>query len=187
MNQTFQLQRLAHEELGYGTWTHAADSIPITQRGEKLSLIDTSDPEHPILVAPTPADRASMQEWEAKPDQDEETKQSGGHPTLLQPAPVNEIVSTGQSPSPNDETSHVLQPNEAQQTNKVTTVLQTVSVTGSEEVVGSSSSGDEGDALRVAENQEIGITSSNSIENDSPPNSEDPILDGPVRSTSFTV
>lgn len=189
MNQTFQLQRLAHEELGYGTWTHAADSIPTTQRGEKLALIDTSDPDHPILVAPTPVDHASMQESEAKPDQDEETTQSGCHPTPLEPAPVNEVLSTGQSTSPNVEISHVWQPNtdSTQQANKVTTMLQTVSVNGSEEVGSSSSSGDEDHALRVAESHEIGNTSCNSIEDDSPPTLEDSILEGPVRRTSSTV
>lgn len=188
MNQTFQLQRLAHEELGYGTWTHAADSIPTTQRGEKLSLIDTSVPDHPILVAPKPADHASMQKSEAKPDHDEETTQSGGRPTPLEPTPVNEVLSTGQSTSPNVEFSHVWQPNtdSTQQANKVTTVLQTVSVNGSEEVGSSSSSGNEGHDLRVADSHEIGNTSSNSIEEESPPTLEDSILEGPVRRTSFT-
>lgn len=189
MNQTFQLQRLAHEELGYGTWTHAADSIPTTRRGEKHTLIDTSDPDHPILVAPTLVDYASMQKSEAKPDPDDETTQSGGHPTPLEPAPVSEVLSTGQSTSPNVETSHVWQPNtdSTQQANKVTTVLQTVSVNGSEELGSSSSSGDEAHALRAAERHEIGNTSSNSIEDDSPPTLDDSILEGPVQRTSFTV
>lgn len=162
MNQTLQLQRLAHEELGYGIWTHAADSIPTTRRGEKLSLIDTSDPDHPRLVTPTPADHTSTQESETKPDQDDKTTQSGGHPTPLDPAPVNDVLSTGQ-------------------------VLQTASVNGNEEVGRSSSSWDEVDVLRVAENHETGNTSFNSTEDDTPPTSEDPVLQGSVPSPSLTV
>ena len=48
-NEVFQLQRLAHEELGYGTWTGCADAVPLCLDHEKLGVLDTSDPEHPRL------------------------------------------------------------------------------------------------------------------------------------------
>ncbi|KAF2275861.1 uncharacterized protein EI97DRAFT_442849 [Westerdykella ornata] len=51
-NSTLQLQRLAHEELGLGTWRHCADAIPVTEPGEKLGLLDVTDEEHPILIRP---------------------------------------------------------------------------------------------------------------------------------------
>ncbi len=44
-----QLQRLAHEELGLGTWGGTADDYPLTQPGECLATVDISDPEHPKL------------------------------------------------------------------------------------------------------------------------------------------
>ena len=52
-NQTLQLQRLAHEELGLGTWTRVADDCPITLPGELLASIDISDPKHPRLKCPS--------------------------------------------------------------------------------------------------------------------------------------
>lgn len=51
MNDTLQLQRLAHEELGCGTWI--GEEFPITAFGEKLAVLDVSVPGHPKLVNPT--------------------------------------------------------------------------------------------------------------------------------------
>ena len=51
-NDTLQLQRLAHEELGYGTWSRAIAGNPVTAAGEKLSVLDISDNSHPVLVRP---------------------------------------------------------------------------------------------------------------------------------------
>lgn len=50
-NETLQLQRMAHEELGLGSWsgTATASSIPITAPGEQLATLDISDKRHPIL------------------------------------------------------------------------------------------------------------------------------------------
>jgi hypothetical protein len=49
-NDTLQLQRLAHEEISIGTWSNATRPVPITQMGEKLALLDLSDPTHPKLL-----------------------------------------------------------------------------------------------------------------------------------------
>ncbi|KAL1615965.1 hypothetical protein SLS56_011613 [Neofusicoccum ribis] len=51
-NETLQLQRLAHEELGLGTWSGAAGNIPFTEPGEMLAMLDLSRPHHPRLKAP---------------------------------------------------------------------------------------------------------------------------------------
>jgi len=50
-NEVFQLQRLAHEGLGLGTWSRATGSVPITRPGEVLGILDLSDPAHPRLRA----------------------------------------------------------------------------------------------------------------------------------------
>jgi hypothetical protein len=51
-NEILQVQRLAHEELGLGTWSHATSSVPITKLGELLGLLDLADPDHPKLRTP---------------------------------------------------------------------------------------------------------------------------------------
>lgn len=52
MNQTLQLQRLAHEEVGAGTWAGGIRAIPVTRKGEELAILDVSDPGHPRLAGP---------------------------------------------------------------------------------------------------------------------------------------
>ncbi|KAL9106008.1 MAG: hypothetical protein Q9227_008916 [Pyrenula ochraceoflavens] len=50
-NSVLQMQRLAHEELGLGTWKGCGgtSSVPVTRKGELLAVLDISDLEHPIL------------------------------------------------------------------------------------------------------------------------------------------
>ena len=52
-NNTLQLQRFAHEELGCGTWV--GENIPITTAGETLAVLDISEHDHPRLMHPTSA------------------------------------------------------------------------------------------------------------------------------------
>ena len=49
-NETLQLQRMAHEGLGAGTWTGTADSLPTSMKDECLAKLDVSDETHPRLV-----------------------------------------------------------------------------------------------------------------------------------------
>lgn len=49
-NGLFQIQRLAHEEAGFGTWSRCAKKVPVTALGETLAMLDVSDPEHPVLL-----------------------------------------------------------------------------------------------------------------------------------------
>ncbi|KAL9618795.1 MAG: hypothetical protein Q9160_006518 [Pyrenula sp. 1 TL-2023] len=49
-NETLQLQRMVHEELGLGTWSGAAETVPVTEPGERLGLLDVSEEKHPIMV-----------------------------------------------------------------------------------------------------------------------------------------
>lgn len=47
--ETLQLQRLVHEEIGSGTWSHADSAIPMTAAEETLATLDLTDPCHPRL------------------------------------------------------------------------------------------------------------------------------------------
>lgn len=51
-NSTLQLQRQAHESLGLGTWSRTDGSIPVTELGDKLGVLDISEKKHPRLMAP---------------------------------------------------------------------------------------------------------------------------------------
>lgn len=54
MNETLQLQRLAHEELGVGSWERCDGNVPITQWRDQLAVIDLEDSAHPKLKPPPP-------------------------------------------------------------------------------------------------------------------------------------
>lgn len=49
-NGLFQLQRLAHEEAGFGTWERRAKNVPVTALGETLATLDVNYPEHPMVL-----------------------------------------------------------------------------------------------------------------------------------------
>lgn len=50
-NNKFQLQRLAHEGFGAGTWTNTRGGWPVTQGGETLANLDITDQRMPRLYA----------------------------------------------------------------------------------------------------------------------------------------
>lgn len=52
MNETLQLQRMAHEEVGMGSWRNCNKDVPITERRDRLAMLDLGDLEHPRLKAP---------------------------------------------------------------------------------------------------------------------------------------
>lgn len=47
---TLQLQRIAHENLGFGTWKRADESIPVTNKGDILGTYKIDDEKHVRLV-----------------------------------------------------------------------------------------------------------------------------------------
>lgn len=65
-NSTLQLQRIAHESLGLGTWSRTNEAIPVTEYGDALGVYRVSDPEHPRLVVPS-MQAVSMEEAEKVP------------------------------------------------------------------------------------------------------------------------
>lgn len=67
-NDTLQLQRMAHEELGLGEWECCrGKAVPVTQKGQLLGVFNTTDPEHPTLVNPS----AVSEKPENPPDADQ--------------------------------------------------------------------------------------------------------------------
>ncbi|KAI0429645.1 hypothetical protein F5Y09DRAFT_356792 [Xylaria sp. FL1042] len=52
-NATLQLQRLAHEEAGFGTWSNCTGTAPSTKADELLGALDITNADHPILKPPT--------------------------------------------------------------------------------------------------------------------------------------
>jgi len=53
-NSTLQIQRLAYQGIGSGTWSRSTDEVPITKRGDKLSQLDFTDPSLPLLRVADP-------------------------------------------------------------------------------------------------------------------------------------
>lgn len=51
---TLQLQRLAHEEAGFGTWSRCHGDTPVTEPGQQLATLDLYDVERPALKSPVP-------------------------------------------------------------------------------------------------------------------------------------
>ncbi|KAI0813452.1 hypothetical protein GGR55DRAFT_703439 [Xylaria sp. FL0064] len=51
-NATLQLQRLAHEQLGFGTWSKGTEDIPVTEAGNLLGCLDISQPDYPVIYPP---------------------------------------------------------------------------------------------------------------------------------------
>lgn len=47
---TLQLQRIAHENLGLGTWSRTAESVPVTNTGDVLGTYNIDDESHARLV-----------------------------------------------------------------------------------------------------------------------------------------
>lgn len=50
---TLQLHRLAHENLGLGTWTKTDEAIPVTHVGDTLAMLDVRDAKHARMIAPS--------------------------------------------------------------------------------------------------------------------------------------
>ncbi|KAI2469445.1 hypothetical protein F4781DRAFT_394085 [Annulohypoxylon bovei var. microspora] len=48
-NTSLQLQRLAHENLELGNWSHCTEEVPTTEPGVALASLDIKNPDHPSL------------------------------------------------------------------------------------------------------------------------------------------
>ncbi|KAF1994209.1 hypothetical protein P154DRAFT_586672 [Amniculicola lignicola CBS 123094] len=56
---TLQLQRLAHEEAGYGKWEKCDGDCPVTGTGQKLGVMSLDDMKHPVFKTPHNKELAS--------------------------------------------------------------------------------------------------------------------------------
>lgn len=96
-NDTLQLQRLAHEELGCGTWV--GEEFPTTTNtGEKLAVLDISDPRHPKLVNPAMMDDALSQK-SSNPSADDTSDPH--NLTLVNPAMIDNAIPSADADSTN--------------------------------------------------------------------------------------
>lgn len=53
VGSTLQIQRLAHESLGAGTWSNTTGTIPVTHMEDTLATLNIGNPDHPRLSRPT--------------------------------------------------------------------------------------------------------------------------------------
>jgi hypothetical protein len=51
-NEILQLQRLAHEAYGAGTWERVNHHVPVTDCKDRLAVLDTSNVKHPRFKGP---------------------------------------------------------------------------------------------------------------------------------------
>lgn len=51
VNNVLQLQRLAHEQMGYGKWKGCDEAVPFLEEDATLAPLDLEDPKHPRLKA----------------------------------------------------------------------------------------------------------------------------------------
>ncbi|KAI0528131.1 hypothetical protein F5B22DRAFT_22873 [Xylaria bambusicola] len=107
-NATLQLQRLAHEQLGYGKWSKGTNEIPVTEAGDLLGRLDISNVDHPLLYPPS-----STQE--EKPSDDDNSEVTHSNPDAEQ---VPHTPSVSETPS-TIVTSSISGSNELQEDNRV--------------------------------------------------------------------
>ncbi|OCL08920.1 hypothetical protein AOQ84DRAFT_388517 [Glonium stellatum] len=82
-NSILQLQRLAHEQIGAGTWLRADGETPVTLPGDRLAVLDIKDGEHPLLRPP--------HGWELRSDE----KKGGGTIIHVRDTPPEERIKKG--------------------------------------------------------------------------------------------
>ena len=109
-NGILQLQRLAYEEAGFGTWERCTKDVPVTAKGEVLTMLDVNDPKHPVLlrtlVLPNqriqPMSKASLTRDAPHIVSPEvtSTTDSAAPSNKLEPKPEEEVIEMSVSPFP---------------------------------------------------------------------------------------
>ncbi|ORY06755.1 hypothetical protein BCR34DRAFT_31387 [Clohesyomyces aquaticus] len=61
---TLQLQRLAHEEVGFGVWERGDGDCPVTGKDQKLASLDLKDVGHPVLRREESTKAGGAGEWD---------------------------------------------------------------------------------------------------------------------------
>lgn len=97
-NGLLQLQRLAHEEAGFGTWERCANGVPITAQGEVLAVLDVNDSEHPVLLKTLVVPSQPTQPTSDTTHVDNpKTRNTTDLSVEVEPKPVVEVHETGTS------------------------------------------------------------------------------------------
>lgn len=86
-NSILQLQRLAHEGVGQGTWSNTLSTVPITEKGEELGILDVSNATHPRLIRSKNWSRGSIYEREDKPNAYSSVDQVASNSRSVSPVP----------------------------------------------------------------------------------------------------
>ena len=86
-NSMLQIQRLAHEGIGSGSWSRSLKVNPVTLRDEELAILDVSDIEHPRLrrasIPKVESPRPSAEEMKTPMDSSEATEPPASPTQLL--------------------------------------------------------------------------------------------------------
>ncbi|KAK0628036.1 hypothetical protein DIS24_g10867 [Lasiodiplodia hormozganensis] len=98
LNENLQLQRLAHEELGVGTWHNGAETILFTDSGERLATVDLADPNHPRLKAPPPHFDQLLARGGDEKDKPSSEGGLGSEQNVASPAKADAGVHVGKAP-----------------------------------------------------------------------------------------
>lgn len=111
-NTVLQLQRLAHEELGVGTWSQCADDIPDTKAAEVMASLNITNIQHPTLCVPEKQDTTEPDHVPSSPEGPQDSTASAAaagseEPTSWAPA---------SSDMPDTSPSEILVPQEEQPT-----------------------------------------------------------------------
>lgn len=110
-NTVLQLQRLAHEELGLGTWSGCADTIPTTKALEVMASLDITDIQHPVLSPPEKEQEPESGQMLEAPAEFQDTTVSAGSadPRESTASAPNEIpdVTLEETPEPKGDDSNV--------------------------------------------------------------------------------
>lgn len=59
-----QLQRLAHEEAGYGEWSKCDGDVPVTEPGQMIAALHLGSIEHPLLERKKETPASQVSQWD---------------------------------------------------------------------------------------------------------------------------
>lgn len=93
---TLQLQRLAYEAVGSGTWSGTTNTVPVTECGEALDIFDISDKQHPLLhstlVAPIPNNKNQLDASQSAGSDDGRSRKSLASETVTSYASKSHVI-----------------------------------------------------------------------------------------------
>jgi hypothetical protein len=103
-----QLQRLAHEEAGYGEWSKCDGDVPVTQPGQLISGLDLRNIEHPLLQRQNATPMSS--DWDSiKPPKPWTMKRTDtGMDTLVEDTDAEEVKKVDLEENPMPMTFHAI-------------------------------------------------------------------------------